>query len=94
MSDNNTTSSNNNVTFGALPVGGFVTKSAMSFKVPFTITLDSADAGRKIELSTDGVNFFLPTYDVTTASMLNVGIFAPIRCFKLTGAVSDPWNTL
>ena len=94
MSDNNTTSSNNNTTFGVIPPAGFVEKSAMSFKIPFTISLSSADAGRKIELSTDGINYFTPTYDATATGLISVGIFSPIRSIKVTGASGDKWGTL
>lgn len=94
MSDNNTTSSNNNTTFGVIPAGGVLVKSAMGFKVPFTISLTSTSGGRLIELSTDGVNYFTPTYDATVTNLINVAIKAPIRCFRLTGAANDPWGTL
>jgi hypothetical protein len=62
----------------------------ISTKLPLTITLTSVGAGRKIELSTDGGNeYFTPTIDTTSATMLIVTVNAPISNIKVTGAVSD-----
>jgi len=61
--------------------------------LPATITLKSADAGRKIELSTDdGVEYFQPVYDVNSATMLVVSISAPISHVKFTAAITDTWS--
>jgi hypothetical protein len=57
---------------------------------PCTITLKSADAGRKIELSTDGGSeYFLVTPDVTTATMLVTYVPERITHAKFTGAIND-----
>lgn len=79
---------------GTIPASGSKVLSGLTLDIPATITLSSSDAGRKIELSTDGVTYFTPTYDVTAANMINVSLLAPIRTFKLTGAVNDAWNVL
>jgi hypothetical protein len=79
---------------GVLPVGGVVVQSALHLFIPATITLTSTDAGRKIELSTDGTNYYQPTYDVTQAGMINVSVQSPIRTFKITGAAGDTWSIL
>ena len=58
--------------------------------IPLTITLKSADGTRKIEISTDdGVEYFTPTYDTTSPTMLVVGIATPITHIKVTGAIAD-----
>ncbi len=61
--------------------------------VPATATLKSSDAGRKIELSTDGgVEFFTPTLDVTSTTMQVLYIRAPVSHIKFTGAIGDTWS--
>lgn len=65
---------------------------AADLSLPATVTLTSAAGGRLIELSTDGVNFYTPTYDATTAGMINVSIKSPIKVIRLTGAANDTWN--
>jgi len=58
--------------------------------IPLTVTLKSSEAGRKIELSTDGgIEYFIPTYDVTSVTMLVVSVDSPITHIKVTGAISD-----
>lgn len=84
----------NNARYGVLPVGGIQTLDGNGLQLPATLTLTSADAGRKIELTTDGTNWFQPTYDVTTASMINVSIKSPIKVYRFTGAASDPYSVL
>lgn len=63
--------------------------------LPCTVTLKSADAGRKIEISVDnGVEYFTATPDTTTATMLTGSIKAPISHIRLTGAAAgtDSWS--
>lgn len=79
---------------GVIPAAGFDIKAGLDLTIPCVLTLTSSNAGRKIELSTDGVTFFTPTYDVTATNMINVALFARVRSFKLTGAVGDTWNAL
>lgn len=69
----------------ALPMGGA--------PCPCTITLKSADAGRVIKLSTDGgVEYFIPTVDTTTATMLVIAVNAPVSHVQFTGAANDTWS--
>ncbi len=57
--------------------------------IPCSVCLRSADAGRKIELSFDnGTEYVTPTYDFSTATMLDVSLLAP-ALVKVTGAVGD-----
>jgi hypothetical protein len=59
-------------------------------KVPFTLTFKSAEAGRKIEVSTDGgIEYFIPVYDATSPTMLVTSILSPVSHIKVTGAISD-----
>ena len=61
--------------------------------LPATITLKSAEAGCKIELSTDdGVEYFQPIYDAGSATMLVVSISAPVSHVKFTAAIADTWS--
>lgn len=62
-------------------------------RLPTTVTLDSADGARLIEISTDGgTNYFTPTYDATTVPMINVVIMAPVTNVRFTGAANDTWS--
>ena len=64
-------------------------------KFPLTLTLDSIDAGRKIELSTNGGTLYLePVYDRSHASQLIVVIKANCTHAKLTGAITDTYTIL
>jgi hypothetical protein len=58
-------------------------------QIPGSITLKSADAGRLIELSTDGVEYFTPAVDVQSATMQILVVNAPITHIRLTGAAND-----
>lgn len=61
--------------------------------LPATITLKSAAAGRKIELSSDGgVEYWTPPIDINTATMHVVHVMAPISHVRITGAAADAWN--
>jgi len=81
-----------NFKFGTLTSGTPFVIGAADLTLPATMTLTSAAGGRLIELSTDGVNFYTPTYDATTANMVNVSIRSPIRVIRITGANADTWN--
>lgn len=83
---------NSNYKYGTLTSATPIVNGATDFYLPATITLTSAAGGRLIELSTDGVNFYTPTYDSTTANMVNVSVKSPIKVFRLTGATNDTWN--
>lgn len=61
--------------------------------LPGTITLKSSAAGRKIELSTDGgTEYFTPSYDTTTTTMLVLTITAPVSHVRFTGVANDTWS--
>ena len=63
--------------------------------LPLTITLDTVDASKKIELSTDGGTlYFEPAYNTSHASQLVVVIDAPVTNAKLTGAITDTYTIL
>lgn len=81
---------------GTLPSATSVERACSNgFPLPATITLKSADAGRKIELSSDGgVEYITPAYDTTTSTMLIVVVTAPISHIRFTGAAAgtDTWS--
>lgn len=61
-----------------------------SWPSSLTVTLNSTEAGRKIKISTNnGLEFFEPTTNKTTASMLVLSISAPITNLQVIGAVND-----
>jgi hypothetical protein len=69
--------------------------SARKERLPVTVTLNTVDASKKIELSTDGGTlFFQPTYNTSNASQLVVTIGAPVTHVKFTGAITDTYTIL
>lgn len=69
--------------------------SARKERLPVTVTLDSVDGSRKIELSTNGgSSYFQPTYDTSAASQLVVKIGADATNLKFTGAITDTYTIL
>ena len=63
--------------------------------LPLTITLDTVDASKKIELSTDGGTlYFEPAYNTSHANQLVVVITAPVTNVKLTGNIADTYTIL
>ncbi len=62
---------------------------------PLSITLKSADAGRKIELSTDGgTEYFNPAVSVTSATMLILYVNNPITHVRFTGVATNKYLIL
>lgn len=69
--------------------GATLTLEMGNIVIPCTVTLASSEVGRKIEISTDGTNFFEPDLDKSAAGFIVTSIFAPIAKIKVTGAASD-----
>jgi hypothetical protein len=64
-------------------------------RLPMTVTLKSANAGRLIEFSTDGGSeYFTPTYDKTSSTMIVVVATARISHVRFTGAAADTWSVM
>jgi hypothetical protein len=64
----------------------------LTMQLPGSITLKSSDAGRLIELSTDGgVEYFTPVVDVQSATMRIVIVNAPITHIRVTGTANDTY---
>ena len=58
--------------------------------LPCTVTLKSADAGRLIQLSTDGgVEYYTPTLTASSATMHVLAITYPVSHVRVTGAAND-----
>lgn len=75
--------------------GATYTHPMVGMPIKSTITLKSANAGRKIEFITEGLDTgeaFQPTYDHTTATMLVVVCEVGITHVKFTGATGDIWS--
>lgn len=83
-----------NIKNGLLPVSAVESVKVSRELFPCTATLKSSAVGRKIELSTDGVEFYTPIYDQNSATMLVVAILAPVSSVRFTGAAGDTWGVL
>lgn len=58
-------------------------------RTPCSVCLRSADGARAIQLSFDnGIEYFTPVYDFSSATALDLAILAPAMV-KVTGAVGD-----
>lgn len=83
----------NSQTSGTLTNTTPVAISASGLSCPFSVTLKSAAAGRKIELSTDqGTEYFTPPVDTSSsATMQIVTVEAPVTNIRFTGQDADKW---
>lgn len=80
---------------GTLPSNTPVVINMSEAPLPATITLKSSDAGRLIELCTDGgVEYFTPVVDVTSGTMQIVAVSTPVTNVKFTGANADTWSVI
>lgn len=77
---------------GTLDGTGTITINVGGKAAPFTSTLKSALVGRKIELASIAGEFYTPTYDANTATMLNVVALGPLLSVKFTGSPGDTWS--
>ena len=60
-----------------------------------TLYLNSAAAGRLIEISVDGgTNFFTPGYDQVSAAQIVVSTYSRISHMRVTGVANDTWGIL
>jgi len=72
-----------------------ITLSVGSGTTPFSVSLNSTAAGRKIEVSVDGgVVYFQPTVDQSQAGQIVTAVLAPITHVKFTGNPGDSWRIL
>lgn len=94
MSDNNSTSSNNNVSFGVIPDGGIALKPAYGLKAPFSVYVTSTSGTREIAVSSDGVGFVVPENSAESETTLTVGIDYNVRTIRITGNPGDKFGTL
>lgn len=62
--------------------------------LPAVLTLNSTAAGRKIELSTDGNNYFPVTLDANVTGCIVLNIQSKAMFARLTGNVGDTWSLL
>ena len=71
--------------------------SSEVFKLPpgeLTLTLTSTNAGKALELSTDGVNFFTPSFEVSDANTLVTVVGSTVFVVRCTGNVGDVFTVL
>lgn len=62
---------------------------------PCSISLESSNSSRLIELSVNGgVEYFTPTYDVTSSTMLVVAVKAPVTHVRFTGQSGDAYRVV
>jgi hypothetical protein len=65
------------------------------FKLPMTATLKSSNVARLVEFSTDGgIEYFTPTYDKTSSTMITVVSNSRLTHLRFTGAAGDTWSVL
>jgi hypothetical protein len=79
---------------GTLPAGGTVAVGVGAGSPPFSIQLNSTNAGRAIEISADGVNFVTLSPTATTAGTLLLNYNGPIGQILFAGAAADAWTIL
>jgi len=80
---------------GTLTDGVAVAQPIANVEPPTTVTLKSAAAGRRIEVSTDGgTEYATPSYDTNTAATLAVALMAPATHVRFTGQAGDVWSVL
>jgi len=91
MAQINDTVTNRNST-GTIPAAGFFIVPASGLPLNFTASLNSVDAGRKIEFSNDGVNYEPWTYDLSSVNNLMLFFKAKCESVKFTGAVGNRWG--
>jgi hypothetical protein len=77
---------------GTIPASTTITVGAAGSPMPATLYLTSTDAAREIAISTDGTNFFVPSYDASPTAFISVAILAPIQKVRFTGALADAWG--
>lgn len=59
-----------------------------------TLYLNSAAAGRLIEISVDGTNYFTPAYDYVSTAQISSVISARVTNVRFTGVLNDTWGIL
>ena len=77
---------------GTIPASTTITVGAAGSPMPATLDLTSTSGAREIAISTDGTNFFVPSYDASPASFISVAILAPIQKVRFTGTLADAWG--
>jgi hypothetical protein len=79
---------------GTLPASGTLATPVGACTPPFSIQLNSTNAGRAISVSMDGVKFFTQTPTDTTASAILVQFEGPVGQVLFAGAAGDPFSVL
>lgn len=79
---------------GTLPAGGTYATPVGAGSPPFSIQLNSTNAGRAISVSMDGVLFFSQTPSSTVAGGILVEFPGPIGQVLFAGAAGDPFSIL
>lgn len=92
MSRNTNTSGLEAFAYGTIPASTIKYANCAGAPMPMTLYLTSAAAGREIAISTDGMNYFIPSYDASPAAFISVAIMAPIHSARFTGALGDAWG--
>lgn len=59
---------------------------------PCTVSLNSVAASRKIEVSTDGVNYTTPPLDASMTGQVLLVVNRRVSFIRLTGAAADTWS--
>ena len=79
---------------GTLPSSAPYLVGVADFSCPFTVCLNSAAAGRSIEVSPNGTDFETAVPDKTTPTLLMLVVKAPATHLRFNGAANDAWSIL
>lgn len=77
---------------GVLPASGTIDIDVRGLCYPMTVSLASAVAGRRIELSNDSETWFDGVLDLTADDQLAIVLAGPLSAVRLTGAAGDKWG--
>jgi hypothetical protein len=80
--------------FGTLPAGGTLATPVGAGTPPFSLQLNSTNAGRAISVSMDGVVFFQQMPTSTVAGGILVEFPGPIGQVLFAGAAGDQYSIL
>lgn len=92
MGKNSNTSGLERFAYGTIPESTIKYANCAGAPIPMALYLTSTNASREIAISTDGVNYFVPSYDASPAAFISVAIMAPIHSVRFTGAPGDAWG--
>ena len=84
MQDNQSDNSTHTLTSSGLTIG------SGNMRLPTTVTFKSANAAKTMQISTDGgVEYFTPSFETETATMIVLVLNATVTNIQVTGDIGD-----